>query len=46
MNLSTSKEVAQHDCWKQVMDAKLHALDRNQTWILVHLSGIKPIGCR
>jgi len=41
------KEAVQQDCWKQVMDAELHALDRNQTWTLVPPpSDIKPIGCR
>jgi len=29
------KEATQHDCWKQVMDVELHALNRNQTWTLV-----------
>jgi len=40
------KKAAQHDCWKQAMDVKLHDLDKNQTWTLVPPpSSIKPIGC-
>ena len=40
------KEATQYDCWKQAMDAELHALHKNQTWTLVSApSSIKPIGC-
>ena len=40
-------EAIKFDCWKQVMQLELNALDHTGTWTIVDLpSQVKPIGCR
>ncbi|PNX69081.1 retrovirus-related Pol polyprotein from transposon TNT 1-94, partial [Trifolium pratense] len=44
---STYKQASLQDCWVQAMNAELHALQQNKTWILVHAPpNVRPIGSR
>ncbi|CAJ2666097.1 unnamed protein product [Trifolium pratense] len=42
---STYKQASLQDCWVQAMNAELHALQQNKTWILVDAPpNVRPIG--
>ena len=40
-------EAVNHACWRDAIEAELHALAVNNTWILTHLpAGKRAIGCK